>query len=650
MILTKSPRVVLLSLYLMMTAGSYFKPVVASAVTPFETNADLKTAVEQYCNGTFVSSSVYGSIEEWDVSKITSMLELFRGQDTCNPDISQWNTSSVTNFRYVFGYAPSFNQDVSNWDVSSGTNFFSAFAGATIFNHDLSNWDVSSGIDFRFMFWRAHKFNQDISNWDVSKAIDFRSMFYHAYAFNQDISSWDVSLVTDFDGVFEGATSFNQPLLHCTWERRNPLVGWGSRTINMCLNTVTCGYGDTCPPTAPPTQSPTPAPSKAPSSAPSTSSAPTSLAVQRSWDMNFLTNATILNVANSLDAELSQSYNISTNRAFGVKYYRNDCKTELIHSISEQSDVSSDGGMTPGFLKLESTAILNSTEVFYDDRDDIYTGDSGGGYVALCIRADLFLSDGMSMNFLEKRVNITVNLETASFSIDEIDTDRTDATDNAPVGLDYSNYVKAYQCDPSDVGNEDYAGTYVQGSVLNVCVKSNDPQVIDINTITNMLVEQDVDDEAASGKKFQYISDGAYNSAIANIDCDTNSSSPKVCIGELNLMGMFFEEANPPNLKVSGDVTLSTDSSIGGENSQRLLRGTLEVIPLEPFDEKQSSGGDGTRVLVSDETGSFDIDVALDSSKMSISTTSKAVKAAFTTMSSIASGVIAGGISLFLFV
>jgi hypothetical protein len=74
------------------------------------------------------------------------------------------------------------------------------------------------------------------------------------------------------------------------------------------------------------------------------------------------------------------------------------------------------------------------------------------------------------------------------------------------------------------------------------------------------------------------------------------------------------------------------------------------VIPLEPFDTKQSSGGDGTRVLVSDETGSFDIDVALDSSKMSISTTSKAGKAAFTTMSSIASGVIAGGISLFLFV
>ena len=115
-------------------------------------------------------------------------------------------------------------------------------------------------------------------------------------------------------------------------------------------------------------------------------------------------------------------------------------------------------------------------------------------------------------------------------------------------------------------------------------------------------------------------------------------------------MGMFFEEANPPNLKVSGDVTLSTDSSIGGEDTQRLLLGALEVIPLDQ-DMKKISGGDGTHVLVvSDETGSFDIDVALESSKMSISTTSKAGKAAFTTMSSIASGVIAGGISLFLFV
>jgi hypothetical protein len=55
MIVTKSPRV-LLSLVLM-TAGSYFMPVVASAVTPFETRDELKTAVDQYCGGSFNSTS-----------------------------------------------------------------------------------------------------------------------------------------------------------------------------------------------------------------------------------------------------------------------------------------------------------------------------------------------------------------------------------------------------------------------------------------------------------------------------------------------------------------------------------------------------------------------------------------------------------------
>jgi hypothetical protein len=58
MIITKSPRV--LSSLFVMTAGSYFKPVVASAVTPFFDEFDLSETVNQYCDGTFSSSSTYG--------------------------------------------------------------------------------------------------------------------------------------------------------------------------------------------------------------------------------------------------------------------------------------------------------------------------------------------------------------------------------------------------------------------------------------------------------------------------------------------------------------------------------------------------------------------------------------------------------------
>jgi hypothetical protein len=59
MIITKSPRV-LLSVFLM-TPGSYFTPVVASAVTPFQTRDELKAAADQYCDGSFDSDgSEYG--------------------------------------------------------------------------------------------------------------------------------------------------------------------------------------------------------------------------------------------------------------------------------------------------------------------------------------------------------------------------------------------------------------------------------------------------------------------------------------------------------------------------------------------------------------------------------------------------------------
>ena len=169
--------------------------------------------------------------------------------------------------------------------------------------------------------------------------------------------------------MFYEAISFNQPLLYCNWYSKND--NFKNEVQRVCEGTITCGWGDTCSTTTPPTPSPTPAPTPV-----STFSPP----IDRSWDMNFFANATVTNVANSFDLELSQSYNVS-NRAFDVKYYQhNDCKTELLHSISEQSFVrSSDEGMNPGFLKLETTAILNSTEVFSDDRDDIYTGDSSSG-------------------------------------------------------------------------------------------------------------------------------------------------------------------------------------------------------------------------------------------------------------------------------
>lgn len=67
---------------------------------------------------------------------------------------------------------PSINQ----WDVSSITNMSQVFAGANRFNQDISAWDTSSVTDMSAMFNGAEKFDQDIGGWDVSKVTDMSSI------------------------------------------------------------------------------------------------------------------------------------------------------------------------------------------------------------------------------------------------------------------------------------------------------------------------------------------------------------------------------------------------------------------------------------------------------------------------------------------
>ena len=180
------------------------------------------------------ASSFNGDLSSWDVSKVTDMTSMFLGASSFNGNISSWNTASVTDMTYMFYNAPAFNQPL-NWNTASVTDMSYMFLGASSFNQPL-NWDTSSVTNMTGMFWSADSFNGDISSWDVSSVTNMTVMFYNAPAFNQplnwnpasvtdmsymfynadsfngDISSWDVSSVTDMYQMFHGASSFNQPL------------------------------------------------------------------------------------------------------------------------------------------------------------------------------------------------------------------------------------------------------------------------------------------------------------------------------------------------------------------------------------------------------------------------------------------------------
>jgi surface protein len=73
------------------------------------------------------AAAKYGSINDWDTSRITDMRGLFRYATGFNEDISKWNTSSVTTFREMFFRAEQFNADVSKWQTSRVLDMSYAF-------------------------------------------------------------------------------------------------------------------------------------------------------------------------------------------------------------------------------------------------------------------------------------------------------------------------------------------------------------------------------------------------------------------------------------------------------------------------------------------------------------------------------------------
>lgn len=108
--------------------------------------------------------------------------------------ISEWDTAQVTNmdyvFRQIFGRS-SFNEDIENWDVSKVTSMISMFENAVEFNKPLNLWDVSSVKNMVGMFSRAATFNQPLDRWNVSNVKNFNGIFQEATAFNQPQLDWD---------------------------------------------------------------------------------------------------------------------------------------------------------------------------------------------------------------------------------------------------------------------------------------------------------------------------------------------------------------------------------------------------------------------------------------------------------------------------
>ena len=114
---------------------------------PDMTNHQLRLAAKAWCIDPSSAAAVYGPINDWDVSRVTEMRNLFcypYMEDSCfwfDEDLNSWDTSRVTSMYRTLMGVPYFNGNISAWDVSRVVDWDGFLSGADSFDQKLC-WDT----------------------------------------------------------------------------------------------------------------------------------------------------------------------------------------------------------------------------------------------------------------------------------------------------------------------------------------------------------------------------------------------------------------------------------------------------------------------------------------------------------------------------
>jgi len=153
----------------------------------------------------------FDAIDTPDLSRVTSLTNMFRGCSSFNGIVNDWDVSTITDLTGTFVGAQSFNRPLDRWNVSNVTSLKGTFSNAILFNEPLDNWDVGNVTDMEGLFAGASVFNQNINNWDVSQVTTMKDLFARANAYNQPLNLWNINNVINMSGMFS-TTSFNQDI------------------------------------------------------------------------------------------------------------------------------------------------------------------------------------------------------------------------------------------------------------------------------------------------------------------------------------------------------------------------------------------------------------------------------------------------------
>jgi hypothetical protein len=110
------------------------------------TQDNIHLAVREWLADRVIACGIYGAIDTWNTTSVTSMTSLFRGgAKDFQDNIGNWDVSNVVTMERMFVNSNSpFDMGLSAWNVSHVENFSEMFLHASGFNEDLSSWKLAS--------------------------------------------------------------------------------------------------------------------------------------------------------------------------------------------------------------------------------------------------------------------------------------------------------------------------------------------------------------------------------------------------------------------------------------------------------------------------------------------------------------------------
>jgi len=278
-----------------------------------------------------------------------------------------------------------------------------------------------------------------------------------------------------------------------------------------------------------------------------------------SWHMHVDGGIALTPVEESHDIIVTvASYNIS-DRATEINFMTPDCAKKLEHTLVGDPYIV-DETRIGDFRHFDVRARLNGTELFFGgDGDGIYDVDATGGVVTFCVANSNYMTDQreVKINFLEMAVAIHADMSTSSFALSEIELNRT-RMQKQKIDVNFNHLMVAYTCDPNnptiDIANGTKPIVYSQGSTISLCISGGDPLEggIHADHIEQLTISQERKDGMET--EFNYIRN---DTEIPELVLFYPTNELNILVVTIQLVAVFFEEARPLPLRISGNVFLS---------------------------------------------------------------------------------------------